>query len=536
MFFLYFNRSNNNPCCAINSQTIIQDLNPFSTPDKIGHLIKDRVILVQCVNWNTASSVLEPSPFYHPSTKISMASWARIDNRNELSDKLGVPHQEMAHLCDSELILKCYLKWEEDCVDHLIGDFVFVLYDEKKQKVFCGRDHMGVRPFYYFISKEQFVCATSLSAFMHLKDVPIKVREQWIVDYLTHLSMSFDMTPYEGIYKLPPAHTLTVTPEKKKLRHYFTLSAEPELNLKDSREYVEAYKEQLEIAIKCRLATTYPLGTELSGGIDSSTITAYGAKFFDQPLTNFHAFGFTQLELDHQYIKAVSRACRLPHAHVISGRQHDQDAISDRSLKILGYPVEHNNAISHEPFYQLAEKLNIRTLLSGFGGDEFGTTIHGYMVPLELMMNGQYKELYHILPGSPMFRLLRMIKLGFKKIKTRDFTIPGYTPRFYEAYTKRWPHQIVRQKLVGKYNLKERYFDKARFDSGYTDLKKFTLENRWAPFVATRMENCTLMAAARKIEYRWPPAGYQAGQTFPEYSIKGKLFPWHGTLSPQAGH
>ena len=55
-----------------------------------------------------------------------------------------------------------------------------------------------------------------------------------------------------------------------------------------------------------------------------------------------------------------------------------------------------------------------------------------------------------------------------------------------------------------KYDLKQRYFDLARFDAGYTDLKRFTLENRWAPFVPTRMENCTLMAAARKIEYRWP--------------------------------
>ena len=504
MFFLHFNRSNNNHNDAINSQTIIQDLNPFSTPDKSGHLIEDRVMLVQCLNWNTAPSVLEPAPFYHPSTKISMASWARIDNRNELSDKLGIPHLEMDHICDSELILKCYLKWEEDCVDHLIGDFVFVLYDEKKQKVFCGRDHMGVRPFYYFISQEQFVCATSLSAFMHLKDVPIKVREQWIVDYLTHLSMSFDMTPYEGIYKLPPAHTLTVTPEKQNLRHYFTLSAEPELKLKDSREYVEAYKEQLETAIKCRLTTTYPLGTELSGGIDSSTITAYGAKFFDQPLTNFHAFAFADSELEPQYIMAVSQAYGLPHTHVVAGRQSRKDAIVDRSLKILGYPVEHGNATGHEPFYQLAEKFNIRTLLSGFGGDEFGTTIHGYMVPLELMMKGQYKDLYHILPGSPMFRLLRMVKLGYRKIKSHDFTMPEYTPRFYNAWTKRWPHQIVRQELVKKYNLKERYFDRARFDAGYTDLKKFTLENRWAPFVATRMENCTLMAAARKIEYRWP--------------------------------
>ena len=96
------------------------------------------------------------------------------------------------------------------------------------------------------------------------------------------------------------------------------------------------------------------------------------------------------------------------------------------------------------------------------------------------------------------------MKLSLNKIKPRDFTRPEYTPRFYEAYSKRWPHQIVRQNMVEKFNLRQRYFNQARFDAGYTNLKRFTLENRWAPFVPTRMENCTLMASARKIEYRWP--------------------------------
>lgn len=504
MFFLHYDRSNNPKKDKIDFRDIIHRLNPFTTPDKSGHLEIGQLLLVQCVNWNTAASILEPAPFSDPSTKLFVASWARIDNRDKLAAKLDINRRDLDQICDSELIVKSYLKWGEACVEHLVGDFVFALYDEKKQKIFCARDHMGVRPFYYFLSHDIFVCATSLSGLMDIKGLPIKVRKQWIVDYLTQLSMSFDMTSYQGIYKLPPAHTLTVTPENHNLRQYFKLSAEPELKLKDSREYVDAYKEQLEIAIKCRLNTTYPLGSELSGGIDSSTITAFGAKLFDQPLTNFHTFAFTKSELEPQYILAVSQAFDLPYTHVIAGRRHGQDAVIERSFKILGYPVEHGNATSHEPFYQLAEKFNVRTLLSGFGGDEFGTTIHGYMVPMELMMAHQYKALYDILPGPPIIRLLRLLKLGYRKIKSHGFTEPEYTPGFYEAYSQRWPHQIVRQELVDKYNLKQRYFDQAKFDAGYTDLKKFTLENRWAPFVSTRMENCTLMAAARKIEYRWP--------------------------------
>ena len=178
--------------------------------------------------------------------------------------------------------------------------------------------------------------------------------------------------------------------------------------------------------------------------------------------------------------------------------------LMQRSLDLLGYPVEHPNATSYEPFYRLAEKLEIRTLLSGFGGDEFGTTIHGYLVPMEMLMQRRFRELFNILPGNALFRFLRLIKMEWRRRKPGNFTVPAYNPRFYEAFKQRWPHRIVRDELVRRYNLEERYFDTARFDAGYTDLKRFTLEKRWQPFVPTRMENCTLMAAGRKIEYRWP--------------------------------
>ena len=504
MFFLNFHRKGPLPGHGITPRDVMDFLMPFADPDESGYFEDDRALLIQCVTWNTAPSKLEPAPFHDAEAGLHGASWARIDNREELAGELGMRIAAVNNICDTGLICRCYRKWQDDCIEHLIGDFVFVIYDERKKRVFCGRDHMGVKPFYYHLSDNRFICATSLAALMHVKDLTLNIREKWIVDYLAHLSMSFDETPYREIRKLPPAHTLAVTPEKRRLKQYFELSAEPELKLKDSREYVDAYREQLECAIKCRLNTTFPIGTELSGGIDSSTITAYAAKFMESSLNRLHAFAFANSELEPQYILSVSQAYGLLHTHVVAGRPRNPDAVLERSLKILGYPVEHGNATYHEPFYQLAEKFEIRTLLSGFGGDEFGTTIHGYMVPMEMILKHRYKDLFNILPGKPLFRLLRLVKLGLRKLKTHDFTRPAYNSRFLAAWNKRWPHQIVAEDMVQAHDLKNRYFETARFDAGYTDLKRFTLEKRWMPFVPTRMENCTLMAAARKIDYRWP--------------------------------
>lgn len=505
MFFFYYNRREPSRTRRIDPPEIIRRLMPFSLPDKSGFLADDGgSLLVQCIHWNTARSKLEPVPFDHAPSGVIAASWARLDNRDELGRKLDMDEAETNGCSDTEMILRSYLKWQESCIDRLIGDFVFVIYDRQRRKVFCGRDHMGVRPFYYFASDDVFVCATSLNALLHLDCVPVSIDEQWVAEYLLNLSMSFDRTPYTGVRKLPPAHCLTVTPREMQLRRYFELSAEPALRLADPREYVDAYREELERAVKCRLDSDYAVGSELSGGVDSSTITAYAARFIDDPRSRLHTFAFVFSELEPQYIMAVNRACRLPNNHVFTERETEPLSLIQRSLELLGYPMEHGNATFHEPFYRLAEQLEIRTLFSGFGGDEFCTTIHGYMVPLEMLVQRRFRELFNVLPGNPLFRFLRMIKMELRRLKTDNFTVPEYNPRFYDAYRMRWPHRIVRDNLVSRYNLEERYFDEARFDAGYRDLKRFTLERRWQPFVPTRMENCTLMAAGRKIEYRWP--------------------------------
>ena len=505
MFFLDFSRRHPPGHSLIDSRGIIEKLTPFAEADRSGAIENGPVRIVQCVHWNTACSLLEPVPLQHSATGISLASWARIDNRDELAEELGLSRLEIDKSSDSEVVLNAYLKWDEDCVCHLVGDFVFALYDGRKQKVFCGRDHLGVRPFYYHLSRDRFVCATTLSCLIDLEGVPGEIDDRWMVDYLARMSMSFERTPYRGIGKLPPAHSLSVSATTQQLRQYFHLSAEPPLKWKDPREVLEVYKEKLDTAIACRVQTEYPLGAELSGGIDSSTVTAVAAGHFSRHPSRFHAFSFAFLELEPQYILSVTKALGLSNTHFFTDSENASEELSRRSLKILGYPVEHGNATFHEPFYRLAEELGIRTLLSGFGGDEFATTIHGYLVPLQLMLQHRYKELYHqMLTGNDLTRLLRLIKLGWKQIKTRNFTRPEYNPRFFEATRQRWVDRVVREEWVERFRLKERFFDEAKFDAGYTDLKKFTLEKRWMPFIPTRMENCTLLAAARKIEYRWP--------------------------------
>jgi len=469
--------------------------------DAKAHWRNDHVTLIQHTLWNTAESRADHNPEANADNQPIIAAWARIDNRTELGEKLGI-NASNPEISDSNFILSAYQKWGEDCVEHLVGDFVFVIFDIQKQKLFCARDHMGVRPLYYHLSDNRFIFGTSLMIFHQLEGFELKPSQQWMANFLLSLSMGFDATPYPDILKLPPAHCLTVSATGSYLRQYFRFTPESTLQLNDSREYVDAYREMLEESIRCRLRSEHPIGTELSGGIDSSSIAAYAASLLSQPQSQLHAFAFSGYQREPELIHAVNQAYPMAATHMFPypSDYTEYPQLIDQSLNVLGYPAEFANAIDHTPFYQVAEGSGIRTLLSGFGGDEFVSN-HGVVAQIELLTGGEYRKLYQNTRGNPLARVLRMLKLALRWQYTKK---RHYAPGFYESYSQRWPHQPIKDEWVSRFDLHRHFMEEAIYDSGYSNLNAFILERCWTPFVTARTENCTLMAASRKIEYRWP--------------------------------
>ncbi|PIV30356.1 MAG: hypothetical protein COS35_07230, partial [Zetaproteobacteria bacterium CG02_land_8_20_14_3_00_50_9] len=245
----------------------------------------------------------------------------------------------------------------------------------------------------------------------------------------------------------------------------------------------------------------YPIGTELSGGIDSSTIAAFAARMLSDAPSRLYAFAFSCYEKEHEYIQAVSHVCPEMATHEFHGPiEVPHASLLDHSLQVLGYPAEVEFSYEQEPFYRKAEDLGIRSILSGFGGDEFVTT-QGGLARIELLVAKEFKQLYRTTQGNPMARLARLLKLAlhWQHIKNRK-----YEPNYFAAYIHHWQNQPLRSEWVKKFNLHQRYIDISTFDSGYSNLNQFILEKCWTPFVTTRMENCSMMAASRKLEASWP--------------------------------
>ncbi len=266
-------------------------------PDRTGLWHKACVGMGHTLLTTTPEAIFEHQPFMHSESGCTITADVRLDNRAELLAGLKLADRA-DNIGDAEIILQAYLIWGQDCVEHFLGDFAIAIHDSKQKILFCARDHFGVRPFYYHHTPQQFFAfASEPRAILALEKVPYIINEGRIADFLVNQLEGIDKTStfFANIYRLPPAYCITVTPGNMQLRRYWTLQAGPQLKLSSDDEYAEALLEVLTKSVSCRLRGAGPVGSMLSGGMDSGSIVAVAkellAKEGKSPLPTFSATG-----------------------------------------------------------------------------------------------------------------------------------------------------------------------------------------------------------------------------------------------------
>ena len=487
-----------NPNYYINSKTALNVLTPYQQADQTGVWENRQALIVKALTWNTPHSKQEASPYQCPHSKLIIASWLRLDNRQELACTLNL--NELLCLTDPMLVLAAYRKWGKACADKLEGDFSFVIYDPNKNECFAARDSIGVKPFYYYLDKQVFIFSTTAALFPRLTHFDLAPNQNWVALHLIHESMSFTETGFESVLKLAPAHYLDVTQNTTSLQRYFSFKDDAPSVYQRDEKWVKDYREKLDDAHIARMNSAYLIGSETSGGIDSSTVTALAALNLPHDKRHFHVFGYALLEQEPAYLLQTSQFHNIPHNHIYTcyNPEEEQDALFEREMKVLGYPCEYGIASNHMMFYRQCEQYKIRTLLSGFGGDEVVTN-QGSLLAQELIKAGRYITLFNEMPGNPLMALLRAGKRIYTSHTKKD---PSHTGNTFRK--KCLPSLIISSEADWQYQLTEQYLKASRYDEGYQSINEFILENRLVPFLSTRTDNCTLMAAAFKVDYRWP--------------------------------
>lgn len=433
-----------------------------------------------------------------PNPQVTVDFTGQLHNRCELVSELGLDHDEAE---EANLLRYAWLRWGEAMAEHLIGDYALALYDPQRRLTYLARDPLGVKPLYYRVDKGELGHGFSIPDLRRRTPLPVTQDVDWAAAYLLGLSFSQTESAYKEIGKLAPGHWLTCDAAGRvRIQRYHHWRDDAPPAAKRDPRWVEAYRAVLEESIRCRMDLDAPMGTENSGGIDSATVTAYLAHFLGEPGDRLYSFSFALCEQEPSYILETSQARRIRHNYILTDRGADDDeARVARGLAVLGYPEEHGNGSGHLPFYEESRRRGIRALFSGFGGDEVVTN-SGHHLRYELLDQHRYGALWDILPGDPIRRALRLVKAA--TVGRRN---PERNPNFDKAWNQRWPHQLVRPELIRRLNLYERYMDTAIYDAPYRRVDDFILHHHLKRMQLTaRLENCTVMAAAYGVDYRWP--------------------------------
>jgi len=222
----------------------------------------------------------------------------RLDNRDELISELDLTPRDAAVMADSEILARAWTHWEEACLPRLLGDFAFIVWDARKQRVFCARDPLGRRPLFYHRGADFIAVASMPKALLALPDVPKAVDEDLLGAFLASLPVSGTDNPfggrsfYKGIERLPPAASLTINRDKLVVSPYWSAENVPAVRYKTDADYLEQARELFDRAVGARLRSTGPIGAELSGGLDSSSVVVTAARLLEkkgQRLTAFTA-------------------------------------------------------------------------------------------------------------------------------------------------------------------------------------------------------------------------------------------------------
>ena len=361
---------------ALNSQPIspdlVQTMNDCIThrgPDEEGFWVQGGVGLAM-----RRLAIIDlksgQQPICNEDETVRIVFNGEIYNFPELRVELEAKGHEFRTHSDTETIVHAYEEWGEACPQHLRGMFAFAIYDARDDSLFIARDRLGKKPLLYTQAGDKFLFASEFSALLSCPDVERTPNLVAIERFLTTSCIPAPLTGFEGIYKLPPAHSLTLKNGEITIKRYWDLAPffEPSRKIQISLE--DATTElltRLEEAVKIRLMSEVPLGAFLSGGIDSSAIVALMSRLSSSPVKTF-SIGFA--EADYSEVAHAARVAALYKT------DHTEIIVEPNALDILPQLVRHYGEpyadSSAVPTYYVAQatRKHVTVALNGDGGDE----------------------------------------------------------------------------------------------------------------------------------------------------------------------
>ena len=289
----------------------------------------------------------------------------RLDNGPELVSACQ-QHLRTSRPHDADLVLAAYLQWGEDCAARLLGDFALAIWDGARQRVYCARDVSGIKPFLYALDATRFVWASDLRQIL-AAGIDREPNEGMVGEHLAGAMTSRSETLYRNVMRLPPAHWMTVTPDRVSLRRYWSADSAPDITYRTDDEYAEHFLSIFHESIACRVESREVVGAYLSGGLDSSSVVGVACSRGRAVETFSLVFPDTPEADERMYIDDVVGMWGLT-AHRIDAGVIDGAAAAARATRradVMDMPSD----LLGERMLERVRARGIRVVLTGAGGD-----------------------------------------------------------------------------------------------------------------------------------------------------------------------
>jgi asparagine synthase (glutamine-hydrolysing) len=463
-------------------------------------------------------SILDPTPAGHQprveeAHNCVISYNGEVYNYLEIRTVLEAKGYSFETGSDTEVVLKAYIEYGVDCLQHFNGMFAIAIWDGNKKELFLARDRLGVKPVYYYQTQEEFVFASETKAILKGLDKKPDLNLQLIDSYMSFGYIPGENTLHQGIKRLMPGHYAVISGSEIKITEYWDLKFDNQDD-KGFDYYVDESKKLLESAIDLRLRSDVPLGIFLSGGIDSSAVVGLLAEKVKEPLKTFSiGYDFGKGFDETPYAQIIADKFKTDHHEIKITPSQFKEFIPEY-IALMDEPVTEAAAISLFFVAKLAKE-KVTVALSGEGSDEIfaGYDLYQYMSVLEKYRNvvGQGGADFFAGVSNKVFgkshKVSKYLNMATQPIERRYKGMSTYPEHQKEAlYKPEFKSLIEQGDQVSSRHFSKNLFEKVK---GQDQLSKMLYFDTKTWLVDDLLIKADRMSMAASLELRVPFLDYR---------------------------
>jgi asparagine synthase (glutamine-hydrolysing) len=398
-------------------------------------------------------------PIYNEDKTVAVVLNGEIYNFLELRNELESKGHRFSTMSDTEVIVHLYEEVGEEVFSNLNGMFAIVLYDLKRNLLLAGRDRAGEKPLVYWDSGTEIILASELKSILKHPGFRKEVDPQALALYFNCMYVPAPLTIFKGARKLPPAHYMKIHDGIIDIKRYWDPKVEIQWDLKEE-EVVDEYISLFSDAVKRRIISDVPIGVFLSGGIDSSAVTAFMALHCTSPIKTY-SVGFGDEIDERPFARLVAERYRTEHTELFV-----KDNIEDVVQKVISYFDEPFGDSSAIPTYMVSKEARnfVKVILTGDGGDELFAGYDSY-IDQKYQIGGRVK--------TKALRTINELCVKVFGVNPVDRLYPKRSGKWAENHW-RYVRSILEKTQID-----------ALFLQASSDTTDFLLNNKWLDVIGT---------------------------------------------------